>query len=228
VAEMAMVTSPGAEQATAENALPAEPQLAEPDYGSAGSRRRIYRLLEETFGPSRHAQIQGLLSMRRAASDSADKERPSTASENTQNQILSLCAKIWGAPENIVASLDKIYHGTAPGNTAVRTASDAELKAAYERGRSDLTAEIVFAERLAAIRAKYSDFDACWNRVRPLVPRVVWEEAAELEHGLEGAYQLSKLPELATELAALEPENARARFRFFVHDLVILMRGTQQ
>jgi hypothetical protein len=105
--------------------------------------------------------------------------------------------------------------------------SNEALAAAYQRGRADLQAEIVFAERLAAIRAKYPDFDRAWASVRPLVPRTIWEESADLEHGLEGAYQLSKLPELAQELAAMEPDAARQRFRFFVRDLMALTGGTR-
>ncbi len=104
--------------------------------------------------------------------------------------------------------------------------SDSEREEVYQRGiqrgREDLQAEIVFAERLAAIRGKYPDFDHAWASVRPLVPRVVWEEATDLAHGLEAAYQLSKLPELARELAELEPEKARERFRHFVKDLAAL------
>src|SRR5208283_3834275 len=176
---------PGAEQLvyTAESssngnavAESVQPQLAERKYGGEPSNRRVKQLLEQVFGHSLDAQIQGLLKIRKDV---------------------------------------RIEAG------------DEALRAAYQRGRADLTAEIVFAERLAAIRAKYPDFDRAWASVRPLVPRVVWEEAAELEHGLDGAYQLSKLPELATELIALEPEKARERFRHFVHDLVILMKGNQ-
>jgi hypothetical protein len=99
--------------------------------------------------------------------------------------------------------------------------SEEQLRSAYQRGRADLQAEIVFAERLAAIRTKYPDFDRAWASVRPLIPRVIWEEIAELEHGLEGAYQLSKLPELCAELSAM-PERARERFQFFVRDLLAL------
>ncbi len=96
------------------------------------------------------------------------------------------------------------------------------LREAYRRGREDLKSEVIFAERLAAIRQKYLDFDSAWAQVRPLVPRAVWAEAADLEHGLEGAYQLSKLPELCQELSEMDAERARERFRFFVRDLKAL------
>lgn len=147
---------------------------------SKGSHRRILHLVGEMFGPSPHAQIQGLLKMRGLR-----------------------------------------------GEQIVVNAKDEELKAAYQRGRADLQNEIIFAERLAAIRAKYPDFDSAWSSVRPLVPRVVWEEAADLEHGLEAAYQLSKLPELASELSELEPDKARERFRHFVKDLTALTKGNR-
>ncbi len=159
-----------------------QPQLAERKYGGEDSFRRINQLLTQLFGPSIHAQIQGLLDVRK------------------------------GAPVTVHVS-------------------DSEREEAYQRGKADgraqLQEEIVFAERLAEIRAKYPDFDYAWSSVRPLVPRGVWEEAANLEHGLEGAYQLSKLPELARELAALSPEKARERFRHFVRDLIAL-KGTAQ
>jgi hypothetical protein len=100
--------------------------------------------------------------------------------------------------------------------------TEAALHAAYQRGRADLQNEIVFAERLAAIRAKYPDFDRAWASVKPLVPRIVWAEVADHPYGLEGAYQLSKLPELCTELSEMSPETARDRFRFFVRDLMAL------
>jgi len=197
----------------------------EPNYGGIDSRRRVYRLLEEIFGPSRHAQIQGLLGIRNNTKDAAEKSEPLPAAmENAQmrKRILLLCASIWGEPQHIVDSLGKIYKGTTPAHTATKDAGDEALHAAYQRGRADLQAEIVFAERLSAIRAKYPDFDHAWASVRPLVPRVVWEEAADLTHGLEAAYQLSKLPELARELSELEPEKARERFRHFVRDLAAL------
>jgi hypothetical protein len=143
----------------------------------------------------------------------------------TRKRILLLCSTIWGEPEHIVESLLKIYKGTTPERMARKDVGDEALSAAYRRGRSDLEAEIQFAEKLAKIRAKYFDFDSAWASVRPLVPRVVWEEAANLEHGLEGAYQLARLPELARELAELSPEKARERFRHFVKDLEALMRG---
>lgn len=163
------------EQALTSQSLSSE---SEPQDRNKGYKRRVLHLVEEMFGPSPNAQIQGLIKMRKSA------------------QV--------------------IIH------------SDADLKAAYQRGREDLQAEIVFAERLAAIRAKYPDFEQAWASVRPLVPRCVWEQAADLEHGLEGAYQLSKLPELALELSELEPEKARERFRHFVKDLVALTpKGTR-
>jgi hypothetical protein len=151
--------------------------LSERKYRGEPSNRRVKTLLEQIFGHSLDAQIQGLLHVRKGA------------------------------------------------QVVVHKAKDDELSAAYQRGRADLTAEIVFAERLAAIRSKYVDFDHAWASVRPLVPRCIWEEAADLEHGLEGAYQLSKLPELARELAELEPERARQRFQHFVRDLVALTKG---
>jgi len=104
-------------------------------------------------------------------------------------------------------------------------AREVELREAYRRGRADLQAEIVFAERLSAIQVKYPNFDAAWKSVKPLLPRVVWEEISDLEYGLEGAYQLSKDPELCAELAELPPEKARERFRFFVRDFMKLMKG---
>jgi hypothetical protein len=156
------------------------PEESEPRYGGKDSRRRIYRLLEELFGDSRHAQIQGLLLVRKNA------------------QII------------------------------INNPTNDELKAAYARGRADLQAEIVFAERLAAIRAKYPDFDSAWASVRPLVPRVIWQEAADHPEGLEGVYQLARLPELCQELSEMEPERARERFKFFVKDLTALTRGAIQ
>ncbi len=144
---------------------------------------------------------------------------------STQKHILGLCATIWGEPRNIVERLEKIYHGAAPGNTIVKTATDAELRAAYQRGRTDLQAEIAFAERLAEIQARYPDFDRAWASVRPLVPRVVWAEMADSEHSLESAYHLSKLPELCQELSEMESERARERFRHFLKDLIALTRG---
>jgi hypothetical protein len=144
-------------------------------HGGEPSMRRVKQLVEEIFGHSLDAQIQGLLKIRKGL-----RIEP----------------------------------------------SDEALRAAYQRGRDDLTAEIQFAERLAAIRQKYADFDHAWASVRPMVPRTIWEESADLEHGLEGAYQLSKLPELAAEFSALEPEAARQRFRFFVRDLIAL-KGTR-
>jgi hypothetical protein len=104
---------------------------------------------------------------------------------------------------------------------------EAALREAYQRGRADLQAEMVFAERLSAIRAKYPDFDRAWAAVKPLVPRVVWAEVADLEHGLEGAYRLSKLPELATELSVMGPSRAVERFRHFVKDLAALTKGAR-
>lgn len=143
-----------------------------------GSKRRILHLVEEVFGPSPNAQVQGLINVRK-------------------------------------------------GERVVRDATEEQLKAAYQRGRADLQAEIEFAERLSAIRAKYPDFDQAWRSVRPLVPRVVWQEMADHPDGLESAYQLSKLPELCQELSELGPEKARERFRHFVRDLVALTRGTR-
>jgi hypothetical protein len=119
--------------------------------------------------------------------------------------------------ETAEAEVERLRRAPAP---------ETVLREAYQRGRADLQAEIVFAERLAAIRSKYVDFDLAWASVRPLVPRVVWEEASDLEHGLEAAYQLAKVPELCRELSALGPEKARERFRFFVGDLMAL-RGTR-
>jgi hypothetical protein len=161
--------------ATSEQAITAQTgaqQSEEPQERNKGYRRRILRLVEETFGPSPHAQIQGLLALR--------------------------------------------------GGKQVTKHVDEELRAAYARGRADLQAEIVFAERLAAIQNKYPDFNHAWAQVRPLVPRPIWEEVANLEHGLEAAYHLSKLPEMARELSELEPEKARERFRHFVKDLAAL------
>jgi len=159
----------------------AEPQLAppnsEPQERNKGFKRRILHLVEEMFGPSPNAQIQGLIKMRKG------------------------------------------------GQIVVTAASDDELKAEYERGRADLLAEIQFAERLAAVRAKYPDFDSAWHSVRPLVPRTVWAEMADNPDGLESAYQLSKLPELCEELSKLDPDKARERFRHFVNDLTALTRG---
>jgi len=184
VAEMATATSqPGAEQiSTAESssngnavAESVQPQLAERKYGGEPSNRRVKQLLEQVFGHSLDAQIQGLLKIRKDV---------------------------------------RIEAG------------DESLREAYQRGRADLQAEIVFAERLADVRTRYPDFDHSWNSVRPLVPRSVWTEVADNEHGLEGAYALSKLPELCRELSEMEPEKARERFRFFVRDLRAL-KGTQ-
>jgi hypothetical protein len=150
---------------------------SEPQDRNKGYKRRILHLVEEMFGPSPRAQIDGLIKTRNG------------------------------------------------GQIVVTAASDEELKAAYQRGRDDLQAEIVFAERIAAIRAKYPDFDGAWARVKPLVPRTVWAEIADHPEGLEGAYQLAKLPELCQELSELDPARARERFRFFVHDLTHLTRG---
>jgi hypothetical protein len=202
----------------------AQPQ-GEPNYGGKESRRRVYALLEEVWGPSRHAQILGLITVRNNARD--PEKVPPVTMIGTQNRILALCATIWGAPENIVESLQKIYHGATPAHTLARTASDEELKSAYKRGRADLEKEIEFAERISAIRARYSDFDEVWRRVRPLVPRTVLEEMAEHPDGLDSAYQLSKLPELCQELSELEPEKARERFQHFVRDLKAITRGAQ-
>lgn len=162
-----------------ESALPASP-AAEPQERNKGFRRRILHLVEEMFGPSPRAQIDGLIKVRKGI------------------QIV------------------------------VSKPTDEELRAEYQRGRANLQAEIVFAERLSAARAKYADFDAAWRSVRPLVPRAVWAEMADHPDGLESAYQLSKLPELCQELSMLEPEKARERFRHFVKDLVALTRGAQQ
>jgi hypothetical protein len=197
------------EQATVQapsngNAAPAAPQLAERKYGGADSMRRVKQLLSELFGPSPAKWIQGLLDLRKNVLPSVNgnwRELERKLQTETKQR------------EALEAELRSVPHG------------DAELKAAYQRGRADLQAEIVFAERLAEIQARYPDFDRAWASVRPLVPRVVWEEAAELEHGLEGAYQISKLPELAAELAELPPEKARERFRFFVRDLTALTKG---
>jgi hypothetical protein len=153
------------------DALPGAP---DPQERSKGFRRRILHLVEEMFGPSPNAQIQGLIAMRKG------------------------------------------------GQIVVTVASDEQLRAEYERGRADLQAEIEFAERLAAVRAKYPDFDSAWKSVRPLVPRSVWAEMADNPYGLESTYQLSKLPELCEELSKLDPDKARERFRHFVRDLVAL------
>lgn len=199
---------------------------AEPQERSKGSHRRILHLVAEMFGASPHDQIQGLLSMRNKVRDAANNEPP-TATGNARNKILHLCATIWGAPENIVESLKEIYRGAAPGNTVTRTATDDELKAAYQRGRADLRAEIEFSERLSAIQAKYPDFDHAWASVRPLVPRSVLADMADDANGLEGAYALAKLPELCEELSALDPEKARERFKHFLRDLVALTKGNR-
>lgn len=187
------------EQALAAKA--AEPQSEEPlterKYGGEPSMARVKQLLSELFGPSPAKWIIGLLGVRKNVLPSVN---------GNWRELETRCK----AAEKELAELRSAPH------------SDGELKAAYQRGRADLQAEIVFAERLAEIRAKYSDFDAAWRSVRPLVPRCIWEEAADLEHGLDGAYQLSKLPELADELSGLEPEKARERFRHFVKDLVAL------
>jgi hypothetical protein len=140
-----------------------------------------------------------------------------------RRRILHLVEEMFGPSPN--AQIRGLVAIRKSGQIVVTAASDDDLKAAYQRGRADLQAEIVFAERLSAIRQKYFDFDHAWGQVRPLVPRAIWEEAADLEHGLEGAYQLSKLPELAAELAELPPEKARERFRFFVRDLTHLTGG---
>jgi hypothetical protein len=173
--EQPLTTQTGAEQNVErdDHAIPPE---NERKYGGIDSRRRIYHLLEEMFGPSRGKQIQGLLEMRKSG-------------------------------------------------RVVRETTDEELKEAYQRGRSDLQAEIVFSERLAAIREKYADFDNAWRSVRPLVPRTVWAEMADHPEGLESAYQLSKLPELCQELSELGPQKARERFQFFVRDLQAITKG---
>ncbi len=169
-------------------------------YGGEPSFRRVKQLLEELWGPSPAAQVEGLSSVRKTGGKKQrDEERN------------------WRA---LVAERDT-WRAKAEAAEQKPT-SEAEIRAAYQRGRADLQAEIVFAERLAAIRAKYPDFDSAWNRVRPLVPRAVVAEAADLEHGLEGAYQLSKLPELCQELSEMDAERAGERFRFFVRDLTAL------
>jgi hypothetical protein len=167
--EQALTSQPSEPQ---ENAAPSE---SEPQESNKGYRRRILHLVEETFGPSPHAQIQGLLALR--------------------------------SGEQVTKHVDE------------------ELRAAYARGRADLQAEIIFAERLADIRSKYPDFDRAWASVKPIVPRVIFSEVADHPEGLEAAYQLAKLPELCEELSALDPEKARERFRHFVKDLVVLTKG---
>ena len=72
------------------NAAPSENESSEPQERSKGYKRRILHLLEEMFGPSPNAQIQGLLTMRDRVRDSASNEQP-TASGNARNKILRLC-----------------------------------------------------------------------------------------------------------------------------------------
>ncbi len=157
--------------------------------------------------------------------------QPSPAPDGTQPVLED--RKHGGEPSNrrVKQLLEQIFghslDAQIKGLLAVRKgerveAPDEALRAAYGRGRADLLAEIKFAERLAEIRSRYPDFDSSWNRVRPLVPRVVWAEVADSEHGLEAAYRLAKLPELCRELSELDPEKARERFRHFVKDVVAL------
>ena len=105
-------------------------------------------------------------------------------------------------------------------------AREVELQEAYRLGREDLQAEIVFAKRRAAIQQKYPDFDSAWNRVRPLVPGVVWAQIVDLEDGLDQLYQLSKFPEWCTKLSELPPEKALERFQVFV-ELQNQKKGTR-
>lgn len=199
----------------------------EPNYGGTESRRRLYRLLEEIWGPSRQKQIRGLVGVKNSR---AETEAACTTVENagTQKRILLLCAMVWGAPEHIVESLQKIYHGTAPGHTVARTtASDAEVKAAYQRGKADLLAEQAAKgkrnEALAIVCDRHSDFqEVC--KALPELPRVVWAEvttAAEAGRTdlLEAVYLLREVPLACEEIREMgETDLAVRRFRNFAVD----------
>jgi hypothetical protein len=179
-------------------------------YGGEPSRRRVWRLIEEIFGPSQANQIQGLLKIRRGAPGAGPEK---TSEEKETEKELNFKA-LREKTARIEAELEEYRTGKRkPESQAVA------LREAYQRGRRDLENEIVFAQRLAAIRARYENFDAAWNRVRPLVPRAVLMEAADLEDGLEACYHLARLPELCSELAELPPGKAQERFRHFVRDL---------
>jgi len=156
------------------DALPDEPQ----EHGK-GFKRRIFRLLEEMFGPSPNAQVRGLIKLRKG--------------------------------EGVV----------------VEQIKDEELGAAYQRGRESVFAEQEFSERVAKARSKYADFDAALRAVKPLVPRAVLTAAADLPHGLEALYALSRLPKLCEELSELPDEKAVERFGHFEHDFA-LMTGAQR
>lgn len=203
-------------QPNATDGQAAQPQLAERKHGGEPSMARVKQLLSEMFGPSPASWIQGLLAVRKGASPQDAKQ----AEQERNWRALEADRGDWRArAEAAEKELEQWRAGRTPS-------SDPEIRAAYQRGRADLQSEILFAERLAAIRVKYPDFDRSWGRVKPLVPRDVWAEMADHPDGLDGAYWLSKLPELCQELSELPPEKAVERFRHFVKDLTAL-KGTQ-
>jgi hypothetical protein len=116
-----------------------------------------------------------------------------------------------------------------------RLRSQAKDQGAYERGRADARKEIeakkraekeaaAFKERVANARNKFPDFDAAWQEVKGLVPRVVLEEIGNLPNGLIAGYYLRQNVPLCKELAGFEAEQARTRFRSFANDLAFLER----
>jgi hypothetical protein len=167
-----------------ENGAQPESASLEPQERNKGFRRRILHLVEETFGASPRAQIDGLIKTRKGA------------------QIV--------------------------------IQSDEELERAYARGcaagRADLEQEIKFEDfkkRSDAFLDKYPDFEHTWAAVRDSLPRSIWQEVADNDYGLEGAYWLTKTPELCRELSGLDSEEARERFRFFIKVLKALKRAGQ-
>jgi hypothetical protein len=183
----------------------AEP-LAERQHGGEPSMARVKQLLSELFGPSPAKWILGLLDVR--------KKVPPLVNGNWRELERKLDAetKKREALEKELAELRAMPH------------SDGE---AYQRGRESVFAEQEFSERLAVARSKYPDFDAALRSVKPLVPRAVLTAAADLEHGLEALYALSRLPKLCEELAELSDEKAVERFNHFEHDFA-LMTGAQR
>lgn len=186
------------EQATSTAELPSNgnaetPALSERKQGEP-SMHRVKQLLASLYGPSPAAWIRGL------------KERPSSPAPQDE--------------KSLEAQRDEAFiRGYQQCHEQGRADRDQAYRDGKEDGRAGLQAEIVFSERLAEIRQKYPHFDSAWRAVRPLLPHVVWEEATDLENGLEGLYALSRLPELCRELSSLEPEQARLRFRFFIRDM---------